>query len=382
MSLPLRVLVFAPYNAYRTRHMALLYDFGQVIAASDDAHILAPDAPDSRLLVELDRAASLVSRQLKLGPRAHIAPATVDQDYDLMVALFSFPREAIELSRVKHWRARCKKAVALVNETWPWAVEEVGPAQEVLAQFDHLYCAVEGTEQICAAKFGRPVSLMASGADTLAAKPIGLPRIYDVYAMGRSPPALTNELRAAQRAGALSFLFDVNGAPFTISDYPAHRDHKITTLQRTRYLPCYAVNAFDNRKKEEAGAFDVVPWRFFEGAASGCVLFGVPPTTAVFKRQFPWQDVLIPCPADQVGFLEFFQALDREPDRLNAIRAANVVGSLRNNDWVYRYENILADIGLQPSAHVNARKQLLADAAQAIEVHGLPASLPGVLAGA
>lgn len=369
-----RVLVFSNYNAFMQRHMALNYDFAQVLCAVDDVDLNAPGPPPSRLRVEADRAASLLSRQLGLGARPHVIPTRVDHDYELFVFLVNWPRDAAELERVQGWRERCKVAVAVINEAWAVSLDEGAAQLKTLAQFDHVYTSVQDTVELFSERLRKPVKFLAGGVDTLAAAPYptSLTRIYDVYAMGRTPVGLTEQLAAADAQGALSFLFDVNGYPFTISDFAAHRVLKTSLLKRTRYFAAYGVNAFANRKKTEAVNHDVIPYRFFEGTSAGCVLFGTAPECREYRDLFAWEDALIHCPPEHTDFLGFLLDLDAQPDRIAAIRARNVAQTLRRHDWCYRYEQILSDAGLAPSSKLTARKHLLAQSAQAIEAHGLP----------
>jgi hypothetical protein len=369
-----RVLVFSHFQAFMQRHMALNFDFSQVIAAIEDADILTPPAPDNRFWVEADKAASMLSRKLKLGPRAHIQAAKVEKDYDLFIFLANFPRDVSELRRVKNWRRRCRQAVAVINETWLMSLQETQGLADIFAQFDRLYTAVPESIPLVEAHLKRPVHPLPTGLDVPFAAPFpaGLQRIYDVYAMGRTPEGLKRQLTDADARGELSFLFDVAGSPFTILDFAEHRVNKAAMVKRSKYFPCFAVRAFENRKRGEAGAFDMIPFRFYEGAAAGCVLFGAPPSCPEFKALFDWPDVVIDCPPEHPDFLGFLLDLDRDQDRIEAIRARNVAGSLRRNDWAYRYEKILADAGLAPTMQLTARKQLLAEMAEVIERDGLP----------
>jgi hypothetical protein len=374
-----RVLVFSHYQAFLQRHMALNYDFAQVIAEVEAADILTPPAPANRFWVETDKAVSLASRKLKLGPRAHIQSAQVENDYDLFIMLASFPRDVSELRRLKDWRRRCKQAVLVVNETWLVSLQETQGLGDLFAQFDRIYTAVPESIPLVEQYLKWPIHPLPTGLDVLFAAPYphALSRIYDVYAMGRTPDALKQQLTEADSRGELSFLFDVVGSPFAILDFNGHRINKAAMIKRAKYFPCYAVRAFENRKKGEAGAFDMIPFRFYEGAAAGCVLFGVAPACGEFKTLFAWQDAVIECPPDHPDFLGFLLDLDRDQDRIAAIRARNVAGSMRLNDWVYRYERILSDAGLSLPSQLIERKQLLAETAQTIERTGLPEAPKG-----
>lgn len=372
-----RTLVFCNYNALRERYMAFYYDYAQVIAAVEPADILAPPAPASRMRVELDRARSLASRYLKFGATPHIQSTAVEKDYELFVLLACFPREAAELRRVKGWRQRCKTAIAVISETWISALDDMGAVADILRQFDVIYTATTGSSEEVARRLGRSVRVIAHGVDmqAMAPVPVAPKRIFDVTAMGRTPPGLLSQLRAADARGELVLQFDVIDAPAVITTYHDHRINKNGTLQRTRYFPCNSVRAFLNRKQDEAGAEqDCIPFRFFEGAGAGCVMFGQAPDSAQWKALFDWPDAVVECPPDHPDFLQFLLSLDSDPDRVRAIRVRNVANGFRKLDWVYRWEQILGDLGMSVDTRLTARKAWLATMADQVETQGLPSA--------
>jgi len=104
--------------------------------------------------------------------------------------------------------------------------------------------------------------------------------------------------------------------------------------------------------------------RFFEGAAAGTVMIGVPPTNEMFRKHFDWPDAVIEVPFDCSNIAEILADLDSQPERLDEIRRNNIVQSLLRHDWVYRWKEILDIVGLQPTPAVYAREQRLKKLAQ------------------
>ena len=95
-------------------------------------------------------------------------------------------------------------------------------------------------------------------------------------------------------------------------------------------------------------------------------MLGVPPECESFTRNFDWEDAVIQVAYDAPNIVEILAELDSQPDRLQKIRTNNVVNSLLKHDWVYRWETILATVGLDSTPAMAARKANLQNLAQTI----------------
>jgi hypothetical protein len=66
--------------------------------------------------------------------------------------------------------------------------------------------------------------------------------------------------------------------------------------------------------------------------------------------------------------------LDAQPERTEHIRRSNAIGCLLKHDWVYRWEHLLATIGMEPLAQLRRRKSRLSDRAAAAMLQDGPAA--------
>src|SRR5262245_35558495 len=103
-----------------------------------------------------------------------------------------------------------------------------------------------------------------------------------------------------------------------------------------------------------------IGFRCYEGAAGGAVLIGQVPTNCqVFDRDFDWPDAVIDMPFHSTDVGERISALDAEPDRIARIRLNNVVNCLRRHDWVYRWNDIVKILGMEPTTCAFERAERL-----------------------
>ena len=135
-------------------------------------------------------------------------------------------------------------------------------------------------------------------------------------------------------------------------------------MQRSRYSINYFAK-FDEAatigKSQEMGS------RFFEGAAAGTVMLGMPPTSEIFSQYFDWEDIVITVDPRDQDILAAIAELDAQPERLERIRRRNVVNSLLRHDWVYRWKTMLAAVNIEHSPMMIDREQRLQQLAKAIQ---------------
>jgi hypothetical protein len=142
-----------------------------------------------------------------------------------------------------------------------------------------------------------------------------------------------------------------------------HRSLYKNILKKSRY---FIANKAKIDGVDETGGQEEVGARFFEGAAAGSVMVGVPPVCEAFHQNFDWEDAAIKIPFDAANIAQTLEELDAQPERLQKIRRENVVNSLLRHDWVYRWERILATVGLDSTPAMAARKANLQNLAAII----------------
>jgi len=93
---------------------------------------------------------------------------------------------------------------------------------------------------------------------------------------------------------------------------------------------------------------------------------GETPRSDDFRRQFDWQDAVIPLSFDSPEAGEILEALDADPQRIERIRRENVHHAALRHDWVYRLHTVFDTLGLRPTEAMLAREERLRALAAAV----------------
>jgi hypothetical protein len=351
-----RVLLVSQRLIAPTTWRCLLFNFEDVIATVDAVDIAAPLRPDlpeerRRLRAQrLDRLHPGAARaMLRLEPRP-------PRRYSLLFVSLQGLQDLHQLGPLSPWLAAADVAVCYVEELWVSEVPERPSDLALLRAFDLILLGCHGSVDAVAAATRRPCRYLAPGIDMLTFCPYPDPpaRVIDIYAMGRRSAELHAALMDVAARHRLFYLYD------TLSDtgvhHPAdHRRHLAELIKRTRYFPATRPK-FDLPGR--AAGQQEVGFRFFEGAAGGAVLLGLPPDTPMFDQLFGWDDAVVPCTPDSIGSV--IEALEADPGRVERIRRRNVVNSLRRHDCMDRWSEVLAAAGLPPAPGAEARRHRLA----------------------
>ena len=134
-------------------------------------------------------------------------------------------------------------------------------------------------------------------------------------------------------------------------------------FQRSRYN---ITNYAKFNSTEETGGTQEIGYRFFEGAAAGTVMIGMPPAGEAFPRYFDWEDPIIKVDLLGTDVVEAIAELDAQPERLESISRRNVANCLLKHDWSYRWRDMLATFNLEPSPKIVQREKYLKELAQSI----------------
>jgi hypothetical protein len=364
-----RVLVFSLRNMLPLPARCVNYEMEDVVASLDRVDVVAPlhSAGPPRVVQralwgKVGRRLSLARSIPQLG-----ALSPLDRDYDLLFITCQNPSDLYFLGPLAPWRARCRKAVVYVDELWAHTVPSRPGEMAMLAQFDHIVVGQEAPIAAVQAATGVATSYLAVGVDLLRFSPGARPqpRVIDVFNMGRrSPVTHTALLRLAEERGLL-YLFDTISGKGRVYDVREHRAQLASTIKRTRY---FITNVAKITAPEETRGQQEVGFRFFEGAAAGAVLIGEAPRCPSFDEHFGWEDAVIHMPYGTADPAAIIDALDADPQRVEAIRRRNISQSLRRHDWAHRWTSILTLAGLQPDARVGERLDRLARLAAELDV--------------
>ena len=290
----------------------------------------------------------------------------LEQDYQLFFSVFAQPWEICSLNRLQNnWRDKCQKAVCYLIEVWQSYLEGNEHLLEPLKQFDHIFLGVRNEVENVAKITGRPCSYLPPSIDSLKFCPYPTLSHRSIYvlSMGRRSPITHQALMDLAQQEQIFYYYD------TIRNLEARNNREHRTLisnlaKRSRYFIAHRANInedFKTKGKEEVG------YRFFEGAAAGTVMLGEHPTHEEFYKHFDWQDAVIKIPFDAPDIGDLIAELDEQPERLARIRKDNVVNSLLRHDFVYRWQEILAKVGLKPTPKMLSRETALSKLAWSIE---------------
>ncbi len=238
-------------------------------------------------------------------------------------------------------------------------------AKEPWNDFDHIFLGlthcIEGLRKLVKP----PITYIPLAVDTLRFSPYPNPpqRSIDVSYVGRRAPIVHEALinRAAQ--DNFFYYYDTVKGKLEIGNPREHRILLADLFQRSRYtINSYA--KFD--EIAETGGTQEIGSRFFEGAAAGTVMVGMPPGGDVFPHYFDWEEPIIRVDLRDEDLVKAIAELDAQPERLERISKRNTANCLLKHDWVYRWRDMLAVLGLKPSSQMIAREKYLQELGNSI----------------
>lgn len=378
-----RTLIVSEFNAGDRAHFALAYEFCRIAAESDDADIVAPridnylDRYFGRVLPDHDshnvqrdfnRLVNGVRKGLGLRNRPTIEPSEVAGTYDLFFFVGWSPQSLVELARIKHWRSRCKIAVAYLFELWSTTLERDRSYLKLLDQFDHVFMLHSAAIPQLGNYTRAPCAPMPTAVDCLTAAPYPAQpeRVVDVYSIGNRSAPLHRQLVSLAQSRNLFYVYDsLSSTDSRVKDWREHRLLLANMVKRTRYFITFNPASLNQSKAQKIAGEQVLPSRLFEGAAGGAVLLGTAPQCPEFAACFDWPDAVIRVSPEEEDIAAVIERLDAQPERIARVRHTNAVRCLLQHDWVYRWEDILAATGLDPLPQLHERKAQLRSIAAA-----------------
>jgi hypothetical protein len=358
-------MLFSPRNLAPVISRCFSYEFEDAITAMDSVEMVAPEPAIgaagfdvvSRGVNKIGRATSLVS-VINPGVRSIDVP----RRYELFFAVCQFATDLTWLNALRGWRERSGIAACWLEEIWAKDLGRLRSQLALLREFDHVFTNCRGSVEGLAAAIGRPVTYLPPGVDCLKFFP-GAPaseRVIDVYNMGRRHPVTHEALLAMARERGIFYLYDTFKGNIQVQSPTEHRLQLANLIKRSRY---FVANKAKVTEKGETGTQEEVGFRFFEGAAGGAVMIGDPPDVDSFREHFDWPDAVIHLPYGSADVGDLIADLDRQPERLAAIRRDNLVNALRRHDWAYRWEAVLDSVGMEPTPELRIRRGRLEELA-------------------
>jgi hypothetical protein len=344
------------------------FEFEDTICAVDAADIFSPEYNSN-----IDRVKYLKSLLYRMSKKpstaVNISPGyrkhVIDKEYDLFYAHCIFTRDLFALKSLEGWRKKCKTAVCYIAELWTNELDKLKePIRLLLKQFDYILLSCSSSVDAVKDIVQRPCYYFPPGVDAIKFCPFPVKphRCIDVFSMGRRSPVTHKALMDLAEKGKIFYVYDTTTFS-KVSNTTEHRIMLANLIKRSRFFLAYPakVDSFDER-----GGQEVLGYRYFEGAAGGAVLMGDVPQCEEADNCFDWPNTLTSLPYGADNIAEIIAELDTQPDRMSSIRRNNVVTSLLQHDWAYRWREILDIVGMKPSPALIAREKRLKEIAEAV----------------
>lgn len=357
---PPRILIFSQRNTFgKALFRCPHYEFEDTICQIDSANILAPAVDPSNWRQQLARR---VAYRTPLFLNPGVQKIELKQGYDVFLAVCGYPQDLLMVNAIRNLREACRISVCLVDELWLRDFRLVRHFLPLLSKFDLVLLYYSQTVKALSEQIGRKCLFLPPGVNCFAFSPYpqSPTRSVDVLSIGRRSKRTHETLLRMAREDGLFYLHD-SIAGGQCLDPREHRALFANVAKRSRY---FIVNPGLIDLPEVRGNQMEIGNRYFEGAASGTIMIGERPENEEFPKLFGWRDALIHLPYGSGEVDKIIRELDQDPGRCWRIRQENVVQSLSRHDWVYRWEAVLQNIGLEPLTALRERKQRLANLAR------------------
>lgn len=359
-----RILVWSQRNIQNFIYNSCLYEFEDIIGEVDATQIIAPPQYDlmGRGVKKLVKTHTQQVKSLaNLNP--YRQSINLEQEYDVFFTILDFSWNVSSINCLKNRQKKCKYSVCYIIELWRKDLSKLKNFIEYFQNFD-LICLghseiVEDVQKIT----NRPCIYLAPGVDTVKFYPnLERDRTIDLCTLGRrSPVTHQSLLQLAEQKNFFYHYSYISGAGFRSNKHQEHRTFTANLLKNSRY---FITNYAKVNQPEQTQGQIEIGYRFFEGAAAGNILIGCPPKNKAFEQYFSWKNAVIPLDFNEPNIANIIADLDAQPEYLREIQTANVVNSLRQHDWVYRWEQVLKELGLSTTEAMEERKIYLQQLAQ------------------
>jgi hypothetical protein len=236
--------------------------------------------------------------------------------------------------------------VCWIDEFWANRVPQFKYWLPLLRVFDHVVLGMSGSTKPVSDAIDKPCHYVPGGVDTLRFSPYPNPpkRSVDVYSIGRRWEGIHLALVSLARAGQLFYLFDtLQGGGSPVRNHSEHRELYASVAKRSNF---FLVAPAKMDLQEVTGGQVEVPFRYYEGAAAGCVMIGQALDCEPFRRMFGWENAVIEVQPDGSDVTQVLSRLLADPELVAHISQTNAAEALLRHDWVYRWKQILGIAGL------------------------------------
>ena len=359
-----RVLMFSQKNLYMPEVWRCSFDeFERILQQVESVDLVAPKP--GKNFEARRRYAQRVGKYTSVALNPGIRKVNLEREYDLFLAVCEKPFELLNVNAVTEWKERCKTSVCWLPELWIKEIPSCKAPLKMLSGFDYILLNVARTVKPLSEALGKECLYLPAGIDTarFCPYPNGPARFIDVLSIGRRSEETHQTLLGMAKKKKIFYFYDTFRELHTYN-IEEHRFLMANMAKRSRY---FIVNPGKVDTPDETGGQVEFGYRYFEGAAAGTIMIGDYPDSDEFRQFFPWQDAVIRLPfgSDKIG--EIINEIDAQPGKQEEMRKTNVIQSLLNHDWVYRWETILQTVGLEPTSVLLDRKMHLRDLSILVE---------------
>jgi hypothetical protein len=293
-----------------------------------------------------------------------LRPVRLKREYDLFFCRFQTLRDLLYVNAVQGWKDSCRTSVCWLDELYSAEVFLSRNYLHILKRFDHVFVGFKGSVDAISKVIGRPCHFLPYGVDAIRFSPYPNPpaRVIDVYSLGRRLEGLHRTLLKFTAERNMFYVYETlqAGAENLVSNHRQHRELLANQIKRSRYF--LVAPGKVNLPQETRGQIEV-PARFYEGAAAGTVMIGQAPDCELFRQLFDWKDAVIAIDPNSSDAADVLTELACQPERLWEISRRNATEALLRHDWLYRWKQILAIAGLEPTPQLELREKRLKELA-------------------
>lgn len=360
-----RILMFSQRNINQKFHYrCTLYQFEDIIRKIDSVEFLEPKLKN--WLKNGNRAANRLEKLLAITINPKIK---VKKHYDLFFAVCQLPRDLLYINIIEEWNTCCKTSICWLDEIWIKVMLRFKLLYKyffkILSKFDYVILSCSQSVNAVNEAVKGKCFYLPNGVDAILFCPYPNPpqRFIDLYNFGRRSEVTHQALLKMVKENKIFYVYDsITGKEVFKSN--EHRLLLANTAKRSRY---FIANPGKFDQTNETGNQSEIGSRYFEGAASGTIMFGEIPKNDEFKKIFHWPDAVIHLTYDSNDIDKIINEMDKQPERQNQIRKNNVTQALLKHDWVYRWETVLKIAGLEPMAELLERKKRLKNLSEMVE---------------
>ncbi|MBW4636011.1 MAG: glycosyltransferase [Iphinoe sp. HA4291-MV1] len=354
-----RILVVSMRNLKLHVSRSAPYEFEDIISSCDIVDLVTPTF-NPNLFKVTNRIANQAAKIIRNGELISSLinyKFEVKKEYDLFFFFCQSIQDILVLNSIQGWRDKCRYSVCWLDEIWTKDIDSWQVQLRLLKNFDYIFMNFSSSVNQVADIVEAPCHCLPYGVDTVnfCPYPSDLYRCIDILNIGRRSAVTHQALLKLVEQKNFFYIYDTIKDLYMI-DYRYHRSLYTNFVKRSSYM---IVNKAKFDLTGQTNPQEEVGPRFFEGAAAGTIMLGVPPKCEAFTDNFDWSDAVIEIPFDCPCISDIIADLNAQPERLEKIRKDNIVNSLLRHDWVYRWEKILATVGLDVTPRMLERKAYL-----------------------